>query len=133
MLHIIPIQYKSRQEEFAKIFSVSYEARAFAYVAVDDEIDGKVNSLIGFMQFTVCDGYAEVVSLTPFEDVEDDEAMQIMARTAFAFVHRIGTPEIRVPKSACGEGLMKLLRMEDRGDVWVLDLAKYFAAKCSDR
>lgn len=133
MLHIIPVQDKGRQEEFAKIFSVGYDARAFAYVAVDDSIDGKVNSLIGFMQFTLCDGYANVVSLTPFEGVEDDEAMQIMARAAFAFIHRIGTPEVRVPKDACGEGLMKLLRTEDRRDAWVLDLEKYFAAKCSDR
>lgn len=110
-----------------------YSDRAFAYLALDEDADGNANALIGFLQFTVGDGFAEVISLTQQEGSDDEEAMQIMARAAFSFIDRIGVPEVRIPKTVCSEKLMKLLRMEDKGDFWSLDVAKYYGTRCGDR
>ena len=133
MLHIVPVQDKSRQAQLAQLFAVDYSDRAFAYLALDEDADGNANALIGFLQFTVGDGFAEVISLTQQEGSDDEEAMQIMARAAFSFIDRIGVPEVRIPKTVCSEKLMKLLRMEDKGDFWSLDVAKYSGTRCGDR
>lgn len=133
MLHISPIQDKSQQEALAGIFHAAYDADAFAYLAADDEIDGTVDHLIGFMQFRLCDTFAAVSDLCEADGIDDAEAMQIMARAAFAFVSRIGIGEVRVAKTGVDAELMKIMKMEDRGEYWALDLVKYFATKCGDR
>lgn len=133
MLHIVPVQDKSRQAQLTQLFSVDYSYRAFAYLALDEDADGNANALIGLLQFTVGDGFAEVISLSQHEGSDDEEAMQIMARAAFSFIDRIGVPEVRIPKTVCSENLMKLLRMEDKGDFWSLDVAKYYGTRCGDR
>ena len=133
MLHVSPIQDKGQQEKLAEIFHAEYDADAFAYLAADDELDGTVNTLIGFMQFRLGDGFAVVSDLREYEGVDDAEAMQIMARAAFAFIARIGIGEVRVEKAGVDGELMKIMKMEDRGDVWALDLIRYFTTKCGDR
>jgi len=132
MLHIIPIQDKEKQKELAGIFGVIYDERSFSYVAQDDELDGTVNSYIGFMQFRLCDTYAEVGTLSMYGGKYDSEAMQIMARTAFSFMGRIGIHDVHVQKPV-SEMLMTEMKMTDMGEYYMLDLVKYFTTKCGDR
>lgn len=133
MLHIIPIQSKKEQKAIAEKLGESFSERAFSYLAVDEDEDGEVTSVIGFMQFTLGDDAAQVLCLREAAGSDDLEAMQILARTAFSFIHRIGLTTVQVPKDASDERLMSALRMEDCGDFWELNIAGYFAMKCEDR
>lgn len=133
MLHIIPMQSKIEQEAAAGRFGESFCERALAYLAVDENEAGQITAELGFMQFTLGDEAAEVLCLREAEGADDPEAMQILARAAFSFIHRIGLTLVRVPKGAADESLMKALRMSDRGDFWELNISAYFAMKCEDR
>lgn len=133
MLHIIPIQSKNEQQVLAERLGESFCQEAFAYLAVDENESGDIVSLIGFMQFTLGDEAAQVICLREFPESHDIEAMQILARAAFSFIHRVGLNLVRVPKSGTDEELMAALRMREREDFWELDIAAYFAMKCEDR
>lgn len=133
MLHIIPIQSKDEQKALAENFGESFSDAAFAYLAVDEDESGKIAAFIGFMQFTLGKDAAEVLCLREATDSHDLEAMQILARAAFSFVHRVGLRFVRVPKEAAGGELMAALRMKDCTDFWELDIDGYFAMKCEER
>ena len=132
MLHIIPIQSKDEQRELAAKFGETFEDRAFAYLAVEEDETGKRLPL-GFMQFTLgCDS-AEVICLREAKGTDDKEAMMILARSAFSFIHRIGLGSVGVKKNAINESIAKALCMKDSGDLWRLDLMRYFAMPCGER
>ncbi len=133
MLHIIPIQSKDEQKALAERIGESFSDAAFAYLAVDEDERGEITAIIGFMQFTLGEEAAEVLCLREFPGSHDTEAMQILARAAFSFIHRVGLSIVRVPKGAADEELMTALRMRDLTDFWELDIAGYFAMKCEDR
>lgn len=133
MLHIIPIQSKDEQKALAERLGESFSENAFAYLAVDENESGEITALIGFMQFTLGEEAAQVLCLREISGNHDLEAMQILARAAFSFIHRVGLTVVRVPKGAAGEELMAALRMHDLTDFWELDIAAYFAMKCEDR
>ena len=132
MLHIIPVQSKEEQRSLAEAFGERFDDRAFAYLAVDESDDGE-RKPIGFTQFTLgCDS-AEVLCLAEAADSDDIEAMMILARAEFSFIHRIGLRYVSVKKSAVGKRLAEALRLNDAGEVWRLDLMRYFAAPCGER
>ena len=132
MLHIIPIQSKDEQRSLAEAFGERFDERALAYLAADESDEGD-RKPIGFMQFILgCDS-AEALCLREAVDSDDLEAMMILARAAFSFIHRIGLQSVTVKKSAVSERLAAALRLTDCGDVWRLDLMRYFAAPCGER
>lgn len=133
MLHIIPIQSKDEQRRLADGLGERFSPAAFAYLAVDEDERGEILSLIGFMQFVLGEDAAQVICLRQAPDSHDLEAMQILARAAFSFIHRVGLRFVRVPKGAADAELMSALRMQDRTDFWELDISAYFAMKCEER
>ena len=132
MLHIIPIQSKDEQRRVAETFGESFDERAFAYLAVEEGEDGERKPL-GFMQFTLGCASAEVLCLREAAGCDDLEAMIILARAAFSFIHRIGLASVSMKKSAVGDRLADALCLTGSGDVLRLDLMRYFAAPCGER
>ena len=130
MLHIIPIQSKDEQKALAALFGESFDERALAYLAVEESEQGQ--KPLGFCQFALGES-AEVLCLREAKDSDDGEAMMILARTAFAFVHRIGIEEVAAPKAAIDEKLARALGMRNDGYMWRLDLMRYFAVPCAER
>ena len=131
MLHIIPIQSKDEQRSLAEAFGERYDERALAYLAAE-EADCGESRAIGFVQFTLGER-ADVLCLREAKDSNDAEAMMILARAAFSFVHRIGVGEVAAAKGAIDEKLARTLGMTDDGEAWSLDLARYFALPCAER
>lgn len=132
MLHIIPIQSKDEQKTLAGAFGESYDERALAYLAADEDESGE-SKPIGFMQFTLGCASAEALCIREAKDSDDLEGMIILARSAFSFIHRIGLREVTAKKEALDEKLARALGMKDSGDTWRLDLLKYFAMPCEER
>lgn len=133
MLHIIPIQTKEEQHALADRFGVTYDERAFAYLAVEEDENGGINSAIGFMEFTVGEDRADVIAVKSAPGIDDPEAMQILSRAAFAFIHRIGVREVFIPEGCADESLMDALRLEKTDKGRRLDLVRFFATKCTER
>ena len=131
MLHIIPIQSKDEQRSLAEEFGERFDERSFAYLAVDEDGGGK--KPLGFMQFTLGCSSAEVICLREAKGSDDLEAMLILARAAFSFIHRIGLTAVSMKKSAVSERVAAALRLSDEGDTLRLDLMRYFAAPCAER
>lgn len=132
MLHIIPIQTKDEQKALAEAFGERFDERALAYLAVEEGENGERKPL-GFMQFLLGEDGADVLCLREAADSDDLEAMMILARAAFSFIHRIGLREIVAPKTAVDEKLARALSLSDCGDCWRLDLLRYFAMPCDER
>ena len=131
MLHIIPIQSKNEQRSLAEAFGERYDESALAYLAAE-EADGGESRAIGFMQFTLGER-ADVLCLREAKDSDDAEAMMILARAAFSFVHRVGIEKVAAPKDAIDERLARALGMTGGSEEWSLDLARYFAMPCAER
>ena len=131
MLHIIPVQSKSEQRTLAESFGECFDERAFAYLAVEE--DETLQTPLGFMQFTLGDECAEVLCLRETHGVDDTEAMLILARAAFSFIHRVGIAAVIANKNALDPRLAAALSLEDTGGTWRLDLDRYFALPCEAR
>ena len=132
MLHIIPIQSKDEQRALAGSFGERFDERALAYLAVEED-ENDDQTPLGFMQFTLGEDDAEVLCLREAEGTDDLEAMQILARAAFSFIHRIGLASVSMKKSAVSKKVAKALHPQDGGDVFRLDLIRYFAMPCEER
>ena len=133
MLHIIPIQSKDDQKALAEAFSERFDERAFAYLAAEEDERGE-REAIGFMQFTLGEDEATVLCLREAPGCDDPEAMQILARAAFSFIHRVGVRYVAVPDGRASDKLTAALRMTDSGDGRkTLDLSHYFALPCDAR
>lgn len=133
MLHIIPIQDKKMQSALCDHFEVAYDPRSFAYIAEDCSESGEIISHIGFMQFSVNDTFSEVSAFVCEKGTYDIEAMQIMARAAFSFVHRLSVFSVRIPKSAVKKEIAEALRLDESEDFWSIDVKHYYESRCGER
>ena len=131
MLHIIPIQSKDEQRALAEAFGERYDEQAFAYLAVEEGESER--RALGFMQFTLGTDSAEVLCIREADGEDDLEAMMILARSAFSFIHRIGLRTVSAQKGAISDRLAAALALEDDGGVRRLDLIRYFAMPCGER
>ena len=132
MLHIIPIQTKDEQKALAEAFGDRFDERALAYLAVEEGESGERKPR-GFMQFLLGEDGADVLCLREAADSDDLEAMMILARAAFSFVHRVGIGEVCAEKDAVDAALAAALGMKDEDGGWRLDLVRYFATPCAER
>lgn len=133
MLHVIPIQDKNEQKALCDHFNTSFDMRSFAYLAAECDNNDSITSVIGFMQFSVNDSYAQVSSFTYENGCTDSEAMQIMARTAFSFIYRLGVPEVRISKGVFDGETCALLFPCDMGEYRFIDVKKFYESRCGDR
>ena len=127
MLIIKPIQDKALQEKFCALCNIPYRADTLAYFAADgdDETHEPVR-LLGICQFSAG---GTLNDLAPVPGVDDEEALQIMAKASMSFIYRCGCKLLRLVPDACPEALaLKLgFRKNDDGTL-TADLEKMYGS-----
>jgi len=129
MLIIKPIQDKALQEKFCTLCNIPYRADMLAYFAADgdDETQEPVR-LLGICQFSAG---GTISDLTPVPGVDDEEALQIMAKAAMSFIYRCGCKTLRLFPEGCPEVLARKIGFQKGADgIFTVDLEKMYASSC---
>lgn len=127
MLIIKPIQDKALQEKICTFCNIPFRADALANFAAegDDETYEPVR-LLGICQFSAG---GTLYDLAPAPEVEDEEALQIMAKASMNFIYRCGCKVLLLTPDACPEALAKKLGFQKKEDgIFSADLEKMYGS-----
>lgn len=129
MLIIKPIQDKTLQEKFCALCNIPYRADMLAYFAADgDDETLEPIRLLGICQFSAG---GTISDLAPVPGVDDEEALQIMAKATMSFIYRCGCKLVSLSPNACADTLAwKLGFQKDTGGTFSADLEKIYASSC---
>ncbi len=132
MLVIKPIEEKETQEKLVSAAGGTYRPSALSYAAYDCEDDGEtVRFPIGVCQFSLSGTMGVIDTLSAMPDVEDDEALMIMARACTSFLFRCGFEKAVFAKGATRTELIhKLGFLQAEDGTAALDVQKYYTTPC---
>ena len=127
MLIVKPILDKSLQKELGELCLASYNPDYLAFSAYDDE------KFIGFCQFEVSGGVATVIDLRSIPDLNDFEAMFIMARGALNYMDLCGFHIARCTADAADLTLIRSVGFKEIDtNLFEMDLTKEFTGNCTN-
>ena len=125
MFKITPIQEKLKQKEICQLCGAKFRPDAFAYQMYDVES----GELMGMSQFEISDcGYIYDIKETP--QLDDFEAMFILARQTMNFIDTCGIHTVRAPLDAASERLMTAIGFKSVGDEYFCDMTGMFDGHC---
>ena len=129
MLLIKPIEDKTVQKQICDACGAAFRPDCLAYFAAEgDDKTFEPTALLGVCQFSTA---GRIADLKPAKDANDEEALQIMARTAMNFMYRCGCPTAELLPGACDDALAdKLCLFPDKDGKRTLDLALYYESPC---
>lgn len=129
MLLIKPIEDKKMQEAVCAACGAAFRPDCLAYFAAEgDDKTFEPTALLGVCQFSTA-GY--IADLKPAKNALDEEALQIMARTAMNFMYRCECKTAELLPGACSNDLAdKLCFLPGKDGKRALDLALYYESPC---
>lgn len=131
MFAVKPLPDKELQKSICEMLGITYIEESFAYFAADLNEDGTaIEGLIGLLQFTMKEETGEILSLTPFPEKEEDEAMIIMERASMSLMWRSGMKQMIMKETAGPEAVLKRSGLPKIDGVYTVDLDKFFDSPC---
>lgn len=124
MLTVIPIQSKETQRELCELCGVEFDEGSFAYRA-DDGV------FLGVCQFKFNNGCGIINGFKNAPEINDDEAMIIMLRTAMNFMHRCGIKESSFAEGSSTEQLLNVSGYsKTKNGIYSINLDKFYISPC---
>lgn len=129
MLLIKTIEDKKIQEAVCAACGAAFRPEYLAYFAAEgDDKTFEPTALLGVCQFSTA---GQIADLKPAKDTNDEEALQIMARTAMNFMYRCECGSAEMLPGACSDELAdKLCFLKGEYGRRVVDLALYYESPC---
>ena len=125
MFKISPIQDKELQKKYAEECGAQFCPELFAYSMINQES----GELMGMSQFEISDcGY--IYDIKEMPQLDDFEAMFILARQTMNFIDTCGIHTVRAPLDAAGERLMTAIGFKSVGDEYFCDMTGMFDGHC---
>ncbi len=125
MFKITPIQEKLRQKEICQLCGAKFRPDAFAYQMYNVES----GELMGMSQFEISDG-GYIYDIKEMPQLDDFEAMFILARQTMNFIDTCGIHIVRAPLDAASERLMTAIGFKPVGDEYFCDMTGMFDGHC---
>lgn len=127
MLYIRPIMDKGLQRELCERSGAIYDEDFFAYFASESNDCGEtISRYLSILQFSINEN-ARLETLTQMPNVDDEEAMIIMARAAMSFIYRdCGIQKLYASDNIDASIACKLSFDQDKS----IDLEGFFKSPC---
>ncbi len=131
MLVIKPVADVAIAEALCCEIGETYIKDSFTYFAADtDEIGEKINYIIGVCSFTMRSAHNEIVLLKSAPNVDDEEALIIMARAVMNFMYRCEVKTVTADENGVSERLLDKLGFTKENGKFTLNLEEYYKAPC---
>lgn len=131
MLLVKPIVDKSLHNSLCELCGSEFKKDSYAYFAADTNEDGtKINYVIGICQFSLHNGENIINDLAYAPDVEDEEAMLIMARAVMNFMYRCDVKRVFISENA-DDAFIRKLGFTAKDGKYSLDLEEFYKSPCS--
>ena len=125
MLENYPVETKKEQEIICKMCSQAYDPNAMCYAAYTDGV------LAGACQFTIHEKSGYIISLHESGEVNDRDALFIMARATLNFIDLCGVHSAFYNGEEEDIALIKRIGFKKNdSDKWFMDLTGFFEAPC---
>lgn len=126
MLEIFPVNDKKEQEKICSECGQEYNADAMCYSAY---VDGE---LVGACQFVIREKSGVILSVTPAQGKNDEDALFIMGRQTLNFIDLCGVHSAFYSGDD-NVGLIKRIGFKkDSEGKWFMDLTGFFEAPCKN-
>ncbi len=131
MLAVRPVADRDTARELCKLVGAPYNEDSFTYFAADVNSDAtKINFIIGLCTFRIKGGDCEIEYLGTAPNVEDDEALMIMARAVMSFMYRCEAKVATLSDEGVSEKLGRRLGFLRKDGKREIDLDKFYNAPC---
>ncbi len=131
MLAVRPVVDFDTAKGLCEFVGVPYSPENFTYFAADVNDDGtKLNFVIGICTFNMRGGICQIEYLKSAPEVEDDEALMIMARAVTNFMYRCEAKNVTLSDEGVSESLGRRLGFVRKDGKRQLDLEKFYNAPC---
>lgn len=132
MLYITPLQDRDYHKKLAEKCGFAATEESLAFLAANaDEKTHEIISEIGICEFTIHNDIGVITALKTVPEVNDDEALMIMARAVMSFVHRITISDMFFAEGAAEPKLIKALGFRDDSEGRpYIDLDRFFSSPC---